>query len=78
MDKVGHVAAAPGPLACPSRGALPPVLAAVLDPESVSTRPDHEYILISFFLGIQAHVTSMGNCLILLPLPVSKSVNGTY
>ena len=24
MNKVGHVAAAPGPLACPSRGARPP------------------------------------------------------
>ena len=23
MDKIGHVAAAPGPLACPSRSALP-------------------------------------------------------
>ena len=36
MDKVGHVAAAPGPLACPSRGARPsiePVLAAALRPE---------------------------------------------
>ena len=26
MDKVGHVAAAPGPLACPSRGDRPPSL----------------------------------------------------
>ena len=24
MDIIGHVAAAPGPLACPSRGAWPP------------------------------------------------------
>ena len=37
MVKVGHVAAAPGPLACPSRGARPlgPVLAAALGPEIV-------------------------------------------
>ena len=26
MEKVGHVAAAPGPLACPSRSARPPSL----------------------------------------------------
>ena len=25
MDYVGHVAAAPGPLACPDRGARPPI-----------------------------------------------------
>ena len=35
MDKVDHVAVAPGPLACPSRGARP--LAAALGPEIVLT-----------------------------------------
>ena len=36
MDKVGHVAAAPGPLACPSCGARPlSVMAAALGPLAV-------------------------------------------
>ena len=47
MDKVDHVAAAPGPLACPSRGARPlAVIATALGPVSVFTKPNPKYIII--------------------------------
>ena len=58
MDINDNMAAAPGPLACPSRGARPPslskpqrsaplpFLAAALGPESVLTLPNPTHILI--------------------------------